>query len=176
LNHEAIIYQRIGEFTVSFQWLENRLCEIGWFILDPDRLRWPPIGLRNLTNEKLVDKVHSLFETAIAKCNLSTDVELEFRDAFTFAVKLLHQVRRDRNRILHSAFIGLKAGGEVALLRSSPRVEIDDKTGEALFDQELLTVESFSVQMKMMGEIALILNRSYTQLISRYPSSELPAI
>jgi hypothetical protein len=102
---------------------------------------------------------------------------MEFRDSFTSAVKLLHQVRRDRNRILHSAFIELKAGGEVlALLRSSPRVEADDKTGETLFDQELLTVESFSVQMKMMGEIALILNRSYTQLISRYPSRELAAI
>jgi hypothetical protein len=177
LNHESIIYQRIGEFSVSFQWLENKLCEIGWFILDPDRLRWPPIGLRNLTNEKLVDKVHSLFETAIAKCNLAKDVETEFRDSFASAVNLLHQVRRDRNRILHSAFIELKAGGEVlALLRSSPRVETNDKTGETSFDKELLTAESFSAQMKMMGEIALILNRSYTQLISRYPSRELPAI
>lgn len=61
MSHEELIYQRIGEFTVSFQWIENKLREIGWFILDPDRANWPPADLRNLTNEKLIDRVHGLF-------------------------------------------------------------------------------------------------------------------
>ena len=29
------IYQRIGEFVVCYQWLENKFREIGWLILDP---------------------------------------------------------------------------------------------------------------------------------------------
>jgi hypothetical protein len=36
------IYRKLGEFVVSFQWLENRFREIGWLILDPHRKHWPP--------------------------------------------------------------------------------------------------------------------------------------
>ncbi len=39
------IYQRIGEFVVCFQFLENQFREIGWFILDPARQEWPPLSL-----------------------------------------------------------------------------------------------------------------------------------
>lgn len=163
--------QRIGEFTVSFQWIENKLREIGWFILDPDRSKWPPAGLRNLTNEKLVDRVHLLFVEALPKCKLPPDLEKDFKDSFASFAEILHQLRRDRNRILHSAFIELKAGGEVQwLLRSNPKFQVDEETGEALFHQEILTAESFSKEMKLMDEVALFLNRAYVQLIQRYPN------
>ncbi len=36
MSNEQAVYQRIVEFAVSFQWIENKLREIGWFILDPD--------------------------------------------------------------------------------------------------------------------------------------------
>lgn len=171
LNNEERTYQRIGEFVVSFQWLENRLREIGWFILDPERIEWPPRDLRNLTNEKLIDKVHKLFSEALPKCRLSTELENEFRDSFDRCVETLHQLRRDRNRILHSAFIELKAGGEVQeLMRSNPRLEVDEETGEPLFDQEYLRPDSFDEEMRKLAEAAFFLNRSYTQLIQRYPS------
>ena len=29
------VYQRIGEFVVSFQFIENQLRQIGWLLLDP---------------------------------------------------------------------------------------------------------------------------------------------
>ena len=170
LIEKGLVYQRIGEFAVSFQWLENKLREIGWFVLDPERAQWPPTGLRNLTNEKLVDRVHDLFVQALPKCKLGKDLEEDFKDSFASSVKVLHQLRRDRNRILHSAFIELKAGGEVqGLLRSNPKIQIDEETGEVLFDQELLTAESFSKEMKMMADVSLFLNRAYLQLIHRFP-------
>ena len=79
--------------------------------------------------------------------------------------------RSDRNRILHSAFIELKTGGEVqGLLRSNPKIQVDEETGEPLFDQELLTAESFSKEMKTMADVAVFLNRAYLQLIRRYPN------
>jgi hypothetical protein len=170
LSHEGLIYQRIGEFAVTFQWLENKLREIGWFILDPDREQWPPSGLRNLTNEKLVERVHELFVQALPKCRLPRELEADFEESFKTAVKSLHQVRRDRNRILHSAFIELKAGGEVqGVLRTNPKMQVDEETGEALFDEELLTPESFSKEMETMSEVGILLNRTYAQLIARYP-------
>lgn len=171
LSQESLTYQRIGEFAVSFQWLENKLREIGWFILDPERSQWPPTGLRNLTNEKLVERVYELFVGALPKCELPDDLEIELKDSFAVAAKDLHQIRRDRNRVLHSAFIELKAGGEVhGLLRSNPKTEVDEETGEVLFDQEFLTDASFHKEMKMMAEVAFFLNRAYTQLIQRYPN------
>ena len=171
MSHEQLVYQRIGEFAVSFQWIENKLREIGWFILDPDRSKWPPTDLRNLTNEKLVDRVHELFVEALPKCKLSKALEADFKDAFASSVMRLHQLRRDRNRILHSAFIELRAGGEVqGLLRSNPKLQLDEETGELLFDQELLTAESFTTEMKGMAELSVFLNRAYMQLIHRYPN------
>lgn len=171
MNNEEYVYQRIGEFAVSFQWIEHRLREIGWLILDPERSNWPPIGLRNLTNEKLIDRVHELFVQAIPKCELPHDLEADFKDSFASFVKVLHQLRRDRNRILHSAFIELKAGGETqGLMRSNPKTQVDEETGEALFDQEFLTAESFSKELKVMAEVAVFLNRAYIQLIHRFPN------
>ena len=170
MSYEDLVYQRIGEFTVSFQWLENKLREIGWFILDPERVQWPPPGLRNLTNEKLVDKVHDLFVQALPKCKLPCELEADFGESFATATERLHQLRRDRNRILHSAFVELKAGGEVqGVLRSNPKIQVDEETGEPMFDEELLTAESFTKEMKMMAEVAVVLNRAYIQLIHRYP-------
>jgi hypothetical protein len=126
LNSEERTYQRIGEFAVTFQWLENKLREIGWFILDPERSEWPPKSLRNFTNEKLVNKVHKLFVEALPKCRLSAELDTEFKKSMDSYAKMLHQLRRDRNRIFHSAFIELKAGGEVqGLVRSDPRLEVD---------------------------------------------------
>lgn len=173
MTDEGLVYQRIGEFTVSFQWLENKLREIGWFIMDPERKDWPPKGLRALTNEKLIDKVHELFLQALPQCKLDKELEVDFKMSFVARAAALHQLRRDRNRILHSAFIELKAGGEVVgLMRSNPRVQIDEETGSVLFDQETLTSESFAAEMQKMAEAAIFLNRAYMQLIRRFPHGD----
>lgn len=173
MPHEGLVCQRIGEFVVSFQWLENKLREIGWFILDPDRKEWPPKGLRALTNEKLVDAAHELFLMALPRCSLPVPIEEDFRKSFAASVQELHQLRRDRNRILHSAFIELKAGGEVVgLLRSNPRLQVDEETGEGLYDQEMLTPESFVEQMRRMAELGVFLSRAHLQLIHRYPHGD----
>ena len=162
---EERIYQRIGEFAVSFQWLEGKLREIGWFILDPEREEWPPKSLRNLTNNQLIDKVHKLFLTALPQCDLPSDLEQELRQSFDAYAQELHQIRKDRNRILHSAFIELKAGGEVqGLVRSDPRLGFDEETGESLFDQEYLAEDSFDKEMKRMAEAGMFLGRAYIQL------------
>jgi hypothetical protein len=55
------VYQRIGEFVVCFQWIEDKFRQIGWLILDPMRKEWPPMSLRNLSNKELIEKVESLF-------------------------------------------------------------------------------------------------------------------
>ena len=169
-DEEGLVYQRIGEFAVSFQWLEHKLREIGWFIMDPDRKNWPPKGLRALTNEKLIDKMHELFLHALPQCELEQELEEDFKTSFAACAEALHQLRLNRNRIMHSAFVELKAGSEVVgIMRSNPRVTIDEETGSILYDQEMLKPESFANEMQKMGEAAMFLGRAYMQLIHCFP-------
>ena len=143
--------------------------EIGWFILDPEYIEWPPLHLRNLTNQKLINRVHKLFKEALPQCNLSAELEAEFDNLFDTYADRLHQLRKDRNRILHSAFIELKAGGEVqGIMRSNPKLGVDEETGSPLFDREILSSESFQKEMKDMAEVAIFLNRAQKQLLQRY--------
>jgi hypothetical protein len=165
------IYQRIGEFVVSFQWLDNRIREIGWFILDPSRENWPLMDLRNETTAELFAKVEKLFLDALPRCRLSYDLEVDFRDSFAENAKRFHNLRRARNKILHSAFIELKAGGKVCgIIRSNPKLIKDIETGEPLYDQEILSEKSFEEELRQMSELALFFNRCYTQLIHRFPT------
>src|SRR5579864_3272767 len=129
--NEDKIYQRIGEFVVSFQWLENRIREIGWLILDPSRKNWPPTDLRDETTAVLFAKVEKLFLAALPRCQLPLDLEADFRASFAENANRFHTLRKARNKILHSAYIELKAGGEVhGLVRSNPQLTVDSETGE----------------------------------------------
>lgn len=167
------VYQRIGEFVVSFQWLENLIRQIGWFILDPTRRKWPPKDLRNETTASLFLKVQKLFLDALPQCRLSPDLEENFRSSFAANAARFHNLRKNRNRILHSAYIELKAGGEVReLMRSNPKLMTEGETDEPLFDREFLTEESFDEELREMAELAMFFNRCYIQLIQRLPRAE----
>ena len=162
-------YQRIGEFVVLFQWLENRVREIGWFILDPKRKNWPPMELRNDNTANLFSKVEKLFLYALPRCRLDSELEKDFHDSFIKNAERFHNLRKARNRILHSAYIELKAGGEVhGIMRSNPRLMKDNETGELLYDQEMLSEKSFKEEFKEMADLVLFFNRCYMQLIHRF--------
>lgn len=167
---QSQIYQRIGEFAVSFQWLENRIREMGWFILDPSRTEWPPKLLRKESTEQLFIKVEQLFIDALPKCGLNLEREESLRTSFVQYGARFHALRRARNKILHSAFIELRAGGEEhRLLLSNPQVTVDPETGESLLDQEFLTEGSFGNEMSEMADLAMFFNMCYTQMIHRFP-------
>jgi hypothetical protein len=93
---QSAIYQRIGEFVVLYQWLENRLREIGWFILDPNRQQWPPTALRNVSGAELFNRVEELFLKALPKCELGDDLEKNFRTLFAEAAEVFTGVRDTR--------------------------------------------------------------------------------
>ena len=162
------IYRKLGEFVVSFQWLENRFREIGWLILDPHRKHWPPRALRNESFNTLVDKVQKLYLSLIDR--LAPDDAEERKRAFQAIVTESHELRRYRNRLIHSAYIELKAGGEIiGLLRSNPTLKEEPTSDELLWDQEVLKDESFQSGMKRMAEVAFDLNMHYVQLIHWAP-------
>jgi hypothetical protein len=165
------IYQRVGEFVVCFQWLEDHLREIGWFILDPQHKSRPPTQLRNATTAALITEVERLFLSSLPNCRLDRELEEELCTCFVEGAKRFNRLRKVRNKILHSAYIELKAGGEVmAIMRSNPRLTFDGDTGEPLLDQEILSEKSFEDELKEMADLGGSLNRCYIQLIHRFPT------
>lgn len=164
------IYQRIGEFVVGFQWLETSLREIGWLILDPLRQEWPPTALRSIDNAALIDRVHELFVGALSKCNLGMELEAEYLAGFAACATELHRLRRARNRIIHSAYIELKAGGEIAeVMRVDNRLRTDED-GKLDLERECLSPKSFENEMAAITRAGLFLSRAYAQLIARLGS------
>ena len=145
----ALTYQGIGEFVVAFQWVEAKYREIGWFILDPTRANWPPMRLRREKNGELIDKVTTMFITLTEEYEFPNGAER----ASDFAVlrPRFHALRDYRNRLLHSAFIEMKAGGEIAgYVRASPKVSVDPESGALIHDHEPLWLRVFGRRLPSM--------------------------
>lgn len=164
----AATHQALGEFVVVFQWVENLYRQIGWSILDPERQHWPPMQLRQETNYQLVNKVTDSFVNLTKAYAFANGAEkannmIELRDCF-------HELRRYRNRLLHSTYVELKGGGEVhGYIRSNPEVGVDPETGELIFDQEDFSAEVIHAKIREYGEYMLRLNFAYVQLIHWSP-------
>lgn len=164
----AATHQALAEFVVIFQWVENLYRQIGWFILDPERKDWPPIKLRRETNCQLIDNVTNMFVNltqtyAFANGDEKAKDILELKGHF-------HELRRYRNRLLHSTYVELKGGGEVhGYIRSNPEVGVDPETGELIFDQEDFTAEVIYSKIRDYGDYMLRLNFLHVQLIHWAP-------
>lgn len=161
-------YQSIGEFVIVFQWVEDLYRQIGWFILDPNREDWPPTALRTETNHDLINKVTDLFVELTKKYAFPNGDDqassiVELRDRF-------HELRRQRNRILHSTFLEIKGGGEVhGYIRSNPKVGVDSDTGELIFDQEHFSPVSIHNIIQEYGDDMFRLGQHHIQLIHWAP-------
>lgn len=167
--NEDNIYQRIGEFVVGFQFLEDQIRQIGWLLLDPGRKVSPPEALRNLTSEALAKKVVKLYDEKLHLCRLPDEQERLVQ--FAELISKFHDLRRFRNRVLHSAYVEIKGGGEVlALMRSDAKLMSNPNTGDKSMSQEILTETSFNSEMLQMGELAFNLGQHYLQLIARLPT------
>jgi hypothetical protein len=168
IDHIDRAYKAIGEFVVTFQWIENKYREIGWLILDPDRSHWPPMALRTESNRVLVDKVTALFCDLVEKYDLPTGPER--RDDMLGLQKLFHELRRYRNGLLHSTFTEVKAGREViGILRSNPNPLVDTETGEIYFENETFTEEVILKKIASIAEASFRLGQHYVQLIHWTP-------
>lgn len=164
----AASHQALGEFVAIFQWVEDLYRKMGWFILDPNRKSWPPIQLRKETSSQLINKVTDLFVGLTQTYAFPNGAEkandiLELRDRF-------HELRHYRNRLLHSTFVELKAGGEVhGYIRSNPEIGVDSETGELIFDQEYFTADVIHAKLREHGSHFFRLNFLHVQLLHWAP-------
>lgn len=76
----------------------------------------------------------------------------------------LHQHRKYRNQLLHSAFIELKGGGEIMeVWRSNPKLKYEGDN--VVFDTEVLTPDNIQEAISKMANDAFTLNIFYAQAL-----------
>lgn len=165
------LYRRLGEFVVCFQWLEDRFRQIGWIILDPERTEWPPRAFREELNAQLLTKVERLFLELID--SLAIDQREETKADFSSLVVASHELRKRRNVLLHSAYIELKAGGEIQeIMRADSKVR-KNASGQLVINTETLTPESMDALLTDVANVAVRVDMHYMGLIHMAPFDHL---
>jgi hypothetical protein len=158
------VHQAIGEFVVFFQSIEDMYRQIGWFLVDPERVAWPPRQFLKESNRDLIDKVTDLF------------IELTHRHAFPNGAEkvaqaeelrgLFHALRKFRNRMVHSAYHEVVAEGQIVeIQRSNPQFIVDSDTGEIEYDQEPFDPATIRKEMSHYAQAFFILHSLHKQLI-----------
>lgn len=162
------VHKAIGEFVVFFQSIEDMYRRLGWFILDPEKKNWPPMQLRRESNRDLVDKVTDLFIELTRGFEFPNGAEKateaeELRTTF-------HKLRKYRNRIAHSSYFEVKAGGKVvAVMRTNPEVQVDSETGEVIFDEETFTPDIIRREVSIHAVAMFKLHALQMQTIHWHP-------
>jgi hypothetical protein len=166
-DRHAQLYQSIGELVMATQWVESRYRELGWFIQDPERSTWPPRTLRKESLAQLIDAVTEMFLELIRTSTFPNGGE--FAKIASAVHDSLHQLRNYRNQVLHSAFVELKAGGEVVgNLRTDAKRGVDPDTGELIGKLEDISAEAVRAALATFGDACFHLNMMYLQAIQWY--------
>jgi hypothetical protein len=163
-----LTYQAIGEFVVVFQWVEHLYRQIGWRILDPEQGQWPPMALRSENNRDLINRVTDLFIELTRSYAFPNGAE-KAQEMESLRAPF-HELRRYRNRVLHSTFVELKAGGDLhGYVRAGLQIGVDPESGELIYDREPFTAQSVHDKLSEYGQHMMQLNFLHVQLIHWMP-------
>lgn len=160
---EDLFYRRVGEFVITFQWIEDKFRQIGWFMIDPEMVDDPNKELREENNNDLLNRVKILHDDFILRhqINVKDGYQLNFAEV----VVKFHELRKFRNNLLHSAYHELKAGGEIkGMLRANPKIKRDPLTKNPIHDFDLIDANDIEQVMKDIAPYAMHLNFYFIQL------------
>lgn len=155
------IYRQIGIYVVCFQHLENQLFQICWFLTEPP---YSDTGRRSLAEKSygwLVGETGRRVYDFLCGQNRE---DSEFAQRFHSHLRQCRQIGKERNSIVHSAYIHLEAGGELhGIVRSDMR---KDRQGPDVdFEREYLTEQAFADELQRIAETAVAVSIDLRQLI-----------
>jgi hypothetical protein len=160
--------QALGEFVITFQWIEHIYRQIGWFIADPEHKKWPPEELRKETTYELINKVTDIYVNFINAHVFPSGGE-KMKDMLELK-GLFHELRKYRNRLLHSTYFEMGTEDEGAsYIRSNPEFGVDAETGELIYDQERFSAETIRGKLQEYSAYIIRLNIIHVQLIHWFP-------
>jgi hypothetical protein len=156
------IYRQIGVYVVSFQHLENQLFQLCWFLTEP---AYSETGRRALAEKTYSWLVGETGRRVYDFLRSQGREESDFARHFHSHLHQCREVGRDRNRIVHSAYIHLEGGGE---LRGMVRSDMSKESGggDVNFDQDYLTEQSFDAELRQLAEVAAKISFDLRQLIA----------
>lgn len=163
-QQEDAIYSAIGKFQVSFQWIEQKYREIGWFIHDPERKQWPPRILRSENNKEIIDKVTKMLLDLISTYNppLGEDVsEKAKRLQIVF-----HEFRKFRNTLTHASFIEFHLEAPLTIGISN---KINFDLDGSIITSKPISADTINNSLAEIARDAFELGQIYIQLIHWYP-------
>jgi hypothetical protein len=173
---EDAIYRQLGQFVVTFQALETQLVLLASYAIDPGHAghhaRLPPNrkGRRVLVSDlwftTLVDETR---KGVTAFLDGQGREEPVFRDRLGELLDRCLEFGVYRNKVIHSAYLFLEAGGNlVAIVRSEMTEGLPEGSNVEL-DQEALAEDSFVAKMEEIGNVAFEIGQCRLQLIRWYP-------
>lgn len=155
------IYRQIGIYVISFQHLEDQLLQICWFLTEPPYSETGRRALVGHTYSWLVGETGRRVYASL--CNRGKE-ESDFARRFHARLSRCREIGRDRNRIIHSAYVHLEGGGELrAIVRSDMRRE--KCGGDVEFDRQYLTEQSFDTELRRLAATVFELGIDLRQLI-----------
>jgi len=155
------IYRQIGVYVVAFQQLEDQLLQICWFLTEPSYSERGRRALVGHTYSWLVGETGRRVYRFL--CDQDKE-ESEFAQHFHSRLHRCHQIGKERNRIVHSAYVHLESGGE---LRAIVRSDMNKEKGgtDVEFDREYLTEQSFDGELERLATTIFELGTDLRQLI-----------
>jgi len=91
--------------------------------------------------------------------------EREFLDRAEGLLDRCRRIAERRNSVVHSAYIFLESGGQLAGILRSDLTAKNAEGGDVAFDQEILGEESFKKTVNEIAEVAFELGQCRLQLI-----------
>jgi hypothetical protein len=161
------LYQAIGEYVVGFQWLVNKLWLAATFAEHPEQSLEDRWVLLDLSVAKLIDRFQEASIAFSRRWALAHSTL--FEDELDVIVDKCHQARRQRNRLIHSAYVHLEAGGELhGILRSDISSRGASGSESPVFDQEIATPELFQVELRHAVDTGILVSQCHIQFIHWY--------
>jgi hypothetical protein len=159
------IYRQLGIFVVSFQYVESKLAEICWLLTEPPYAEGERQPLAQLSYGQLVQETRRRIAAFVKRREPERPEFLKRSEGVLDECRDLGYLR---NRIVHSAYVHLEAGGELhGIMRSNLRRH--DPADAAEDDVEFLGPGSFAESLSGMAQTAFALVQLHLQLIRWSP-------
>jgi hypothetical protein len=155
-----VIYRQIGIYVVSFQYLEDLLFQICWFFSESP---YSEVGRLRLVNKGFSALIAEAERRAGDFLAADGRTASDFAQNFHAHMRECGKIERERNRIIHSAYIHLEGGGELqGIVRSDMRRAKDGAS--VAFDRVSLTEESLEGEVQRLAEVIFSVSFDLRQL------------
>ncbi|MBI5058207.1 hypothetical protein HZB60_00320 [candidate division KSB1 bacterium] len=158
------IYSELGKYVVCFQHLESKILQIAWFLDDPAHAHNSGTRYVSMRFHELIKIIESNLVRYAEKIQL--DGIEQFSVDIGSVTKQCQEAGRNRNRLVHSHYLHLEAGGHVeTIIRSYSGKGVVDSRPQIFCDNEELRLGSFANAIFEIAGLSFILGLLHNQLI-----------